>query len=80
MDFLKFIYNKENKDKFIGPAGPYDALSIENDWVAKRYLAIDQGTIAPMIENHRTGLIWKLFMQNDDVQRGLAKLGFKVNP
>ncbi|MBA5629598.1 glucoamylase family protein [Moheibacter lacus] len=80
MDFLKFIYNKENKDKFIGPAGPYDAFSIEDDWVAKRFLAIDQGTIAPMIENHRTGLIWKLFMQNDDVQRGLAKLGFKVNP
>ncbi len=79
MDFLKFIYNEENKNKFIGPAGPYDALSIQYDWVAKRYLAIDQGTIAPMIENYRTGLIWKLFMQNEDVQKGLTKLGFKVN-
>jgi hypothetical protein len=30
-----------------------------------------------MIENHRTGLIWKLFMQNGDVQRGLKSLGFR---
>lgn len=77
MQFLKFIYNQENKQKFIGEAGPYDALSIEYNWVAPYYLAIDQGTIAPMIENYRTGLIWKLFMQNKDVQKGLKKLGFK---
>jgi hypothetical protein len=30
--------------------------------VTPRYLAIDQGTIVPMIENYRTGLLWKLFM------------------
>jgi len=30
-----------------------------------------------MIENYRTGLLWKLFMQIPDVQNGLKKLGFK---
>ena len=38
--------------------------------------AIDQGTIGPMIENHRTGLIWKLFMQAPEVKVGLKTLGF----
>ena len=29
-----------------------------------------------MMENHRTGLLWKLFMSVPEVQRGLRKLGF----
>jgi hypothetical protein len=49
MAFLKFLY--EEKPNFIGQAGPYDATSVNfNDWTTPRYLAIDQGTIAPMIE------------------------------
>jgi hypothetical protein len=30
-----------------------------------------------MIENYRTGLLWKLFMSDPDVQVGLKKLGFE---
>jgi hypothetical protein len=41
-----------------------------------RYLAIDQGPIPVMIENHRTGLIWNLFMSAPEVKNGLMKLGF----
>ncbi|MDM1548332.1 beta-glucosidase [Empedobacter falsenii] len=77
MDFLKFIYEKQNKS-LIGVAGPYDAVDVKNDRVITKYLAIDQGTITPMIENYRSGLLWKLFMQNEDVQRGLDKLKFKT--
>ncbi|MFI5391254.1 MAG: glucoamylase family protein, partial [Bacteriovoracales bacterium] len=39
-------------------------------------LAIDQGPIVVMIENYRSGLLWKLFMKIPDVQNGLKKLGF----
>ncbi|MGB3774211.1 MAG: glucoamylase family protein, partial [Leeuwenhoekiella sp.] len=46
------------------------------DWVAEAYLAIDQGPEIVMIENYRTGLLWDLFMQNENVQAGLDKLGF----
>lgn len=75
MKALHYFY--ENKDKLLGPAGFYDAFSPEyNFWVAEAYLAIDQGPIIVMIENHRTGLLWNLFMQNEDVQAGLQKLGF----
>jgi len=72
---LRFFYGL--KDKLMGPAGFYDAFSPEhNYWVAQRYLAIDQGPVIIMIENYRTGLLWNLFMQNEDVQTGLEKLKF----
>lgn len=75
MKFLLYLYN-EKKSTLVGVAGPYDAFSPQFNWVTPRYLAIDQGTIAPMIENHRTGLIWNLFMKAPEVKVGLKKLGF----
>ena len=38
-----------------------------------------QGPIAVMIENYRSGLLWKLFMSHPDVQQGLRKLGFQLS-
>lgn len=75
MQMLKNLY--KNHDSLVGKYGPYDAFSFEHNWYLPRYLAIDQGPIPVMIENHRTGLFWKLFMKNSDVQTGLKKLGFK---
>lgn len=77
MKALRFFYEDANwKNRLIGIAGPYDAFSPHHDWVTKRYLAIDQGTIVPMIENYRTGFLWNLFMQAPEVQAGLENLGF----
>lgn len=64
--------------KGFGPYGFYDAFSETDNWYPRRYLAIDQGPIAVMIENYRTGLLWKLFMSHPDVQKGLEKLGFST--
>jgi hypothetical protein len=75
MKFLRFLY-EERSTKYIGVAGPYDAFSEHHNWVTPRYLAIDQGTITPMVENYRTGLIWNLFMQAPEVKTGLLSLGF----
>ncbi|MDU8885884.1 glucoamylase family protein [Yeosuana sp. MJ-SS3] len=74
MQMLKKLY--KDHDSLIGEYGPYDAFSLHDNWYLPRYLAIDQGPIPVMIENYRTGLLWKLFMQNEDVQKGLDKLGF----
>jgi hypothetical protein len=49
-------------NRFMSGCGPYDAFFAAIQLVTPRYLAIDQGTIAPMIENYRTGLLWNLFM------------------
>ena len=64
-------------DKVYGPYGFYDAFSETESWFPKRYLAIDQGPIVVMMENHRTGLLWNLFMSCPEVQQGLKKLGFE---
>lgn len=64
-------------DKVWGEFGFYDAFSEQSDWYPKRYLAIDQGPIVVMIENHRSGLLWDLFMSCPEVKAGLKKLGFE---
>ncbi len=63
--------------KIFGEYGFYDAFSEHHDWYPPRYLAIDQGPAVVMIENYRTGLLWKLFMSAPEVQSGLDKLGFQ---
>ena len=64
-------------DKIWGEYGFVDSFSEQHHWAAKSYLAIDQGPVVGMIENYRSGLLWKLFMSSPDVQRGLATLGFE---
>lgn len=75
MAFLRHMY--KDQDSLIGKYGPYDAFSLDKGWYLPRYLAIDQGPIPVMIENYRSGLFWKLFMKNKEVQKGLEKLGFE---
>ncbi len=63
-------------DRLWGEYGFKDAFCASRDWVADSHLAIDQVPIVIMIENHRTGLIWKLFMSCPEIRAGLLKLGF----
>lgn len=69
-----FYYNFNGK--LWGQYGFYDAFNKSENWYSNQYLAIDQGPIIVMIENHRTGLIWDLFMSCPEVKQGLTKLGF----
>lgn len=75
MKVMRNLYNMG--DKMWGQYGFYDAYSETDDWYPQRYLAIDQGPIAVMIENYRSQLLWNLFMSHPDVQRGLKKLKFE---
>lgn len=76
MQALRYFYEQQG-DKLWGPYGFKDAFNLSRGWVADSYLAIDQGPIIGMIENYRSGLLWKLFMQDPDIQQGLRKLGFE---
>ena len=73
---MRHWYN-DMKDKIWGVYGFYDAFSETANWYPKKYLAIDEGPIVVMIENYRSGLLWKLFMSCPEVQHGLKKLGFE---
>lgn len=76
MKVLRYIHDSLG-EKVWGSFGPYDAFSEQSDWCKPWYLAIDQGTIPVMMENHRSGLLWNLFMSCPEVQTGLDKLGFQ---
>ena len=48
----------------------------ELGWFDTDYLGIDQGPILTMIENHRSGLVWRVMKRNPHVVRGLRAAGF----
>lgn len=75
MAALKFFYYTIG-DRLWGEYGFYDAINLTEGWTADSYLAIDQGPIVVMIENHRTGLLWDLFMSAPEVQQAFTKLSF----
>ncbi|MCM4157212.1 glucoamylase family protein [Gramella sp. AN32] len=77
MRAMRYFYT-DLHDLLWGPAGFYDAYTLENgeEWVAEKYLAIDQGPMIVMIENYRSGLIWDLFMGAPEIQNGLKSLDF----
>jgi hypothetical protein len=76
MKALKHFYN-DLGDKIWGEYGFTDAFNETQNWYAKSYLAIDEGPIVGMIENYRSGLLWKLFMSCPEIQHGLKKLSFE---
>jgi len=76
MKALKHFYY-DMGDKLWGEYGFIDAFNESKNWYAKSWLAIDEGPIVVMIENYRTGLLWKLFMSCPEIQTGLNTLGFE---
>jgi len=76
MAALKFFYYKLG-DKLWQQYGFVDAFSLQHNWYATSFLAIDQGPIIIMVENHRSGLLWDLFMSCPEVKSGLKNLGFQ---
>jgi hypothetical protein len=75
MKALKFFYYVLG-DKIWKEYGFVDAFSLKDPWFADSFLAIDQGPIIVMIENHRTGLLWNLFTSCPEVKTGMKTLGF----
>ncbi len=75
MAALRYFYFTEG-EKLFGKYGFYDAFNARVNWYADSYLAIDQGPIVCMIQNHRTELLWKQFMKNPEIKPALDAIGF----
>ena len=45
-------------------------------WVSEAWFGLDQGLVVLMIENHRSGLIWRLMRDCPPVRTGLRRAGF----
>jgi hypothetical protein len=54
--------------------GPRDAYTPGQNWVSNIYMGLNQAPITVMIENQRTGLVWKNFMANPEIGEMLKKL------
>jgi len=73
---LKFFY-RDLGDRLWGIYGPHDAFNLTHNWFSPVYMGLDQAPIVVMVENYRTGLVWKMFMSNPEIQPMLDKIGFE---
>jgi hypothetical protein len=75
---LRYMYDSIHVgDNYLwGEYGFKDAYNLSQNWIASDYIGIDQGPILLMIENYRTGLIWKYMRKNPYIISGLKKAGF----
>ena len=76
MAALRHFY-EDLGDRIWGRFGFVDGFSEQFDWYGHDFVAISQGPIIAMIENFRSGLLWRLFMGIPEIQAGLRKLGFR---
>lgn len=59
-------------------AGLNPTLTNENGcaWISPGHYGLDQGIVSMMIENHRSGQIWRLMRGDPHIRRGLRRAGF----
>jgi exo beta-1,2-glucooligosaccharide sophorohydrolase (non-reducing end) len=57
-----------------------DAFNLQENWYSGITMGLNQAPMAVMIENHRTGLVWKNFMANPEMAPMLQAIGFRADP
>ncbi|HXG92553.1 MAG TPA: glucoamylase family protein [Blastocatellia bacterium] len=75
MKALKHFY-RDLGSKLWGIYGFRDGFNLTENWFEDVNMGLNQGPIVTMIENYRSGLIWKLFMSNPEIEPALKAIGF----
>ena len=57
-----------------GEFGFRDAVNLTEEWVAPIFMGLNQAPVTVMIENHRSGLLWRLFMENGEVRSAVEAI------
>ncbi len=60
-------------NKIWGPYGFTSGLNRDRKWYSKEYVGIHEGLVALMLENYRSGFVWKKMMGSPVVQTGMRK-------
>lgn len=76
---LEYLYS-QGRAKLWTAYGFIDAFNLNANWYDTDELGIDQGPIVIMTENYRNQNVWRLFMQNPEIQKGLQQAGFVALP
>jgi len=63
-------------DKAWGEYGFCSAFNLDYNWFSTDVIGIDLGMTLLMIENYRSGFVWKTFMKNPYIQEGMRLAGF----
>lgn len=66
MAALKHYYRDLGAELW-GIYGPLDAYNTTLRWVSPIHMGLNQAPITVMVENYRTGLVWKTFAKNPEV-------------
>ena len=67
----------KNEYGFLGSFNPSFETRDGKGWIAQRYLGLNEGPIVLMIENFRSGLIWRLMRRCPWIVAGLRRAGFR---
>ena len=73
MDAFKHFYRELGAELW-GIYGPRDNYNPTQGFLSFHYMGLNQAPIVAMVENHRTGLLWKSFMSNPEIGEMLKKL------
>jgi len=76
LDALRHFY-RDLGPKLWGVYGFYDGFNASQNWFEDVYMGLNQGPIVVMIENYRSGLLWRLFMANPEISKMLDAIGFQ---
>lgn len=75
IDALKHFYRDKGAELW-GPFGFRDSFNQQQDWVSNINMGLNQAPQVVMIENYRTGLIWRTYMKNPEIRSALEQIGF----
>lgn len=75
---LKHFY-RDLGAKVWGIYGFHDGFNQTQNWYEEVYMALNQAPITVMVENHRSGLLWRLFMSNPEIRPALKAIGFTAD-
>lgn len=73
---VRFMYD-QYKDKAWTYYGLVDAFNPQTGWYAQDVIGIDVGITLVMIENYRSGFVWKQMSASPYIQRALEVAGFR---
>lgn len=76
MKALKHFY-RDLGAKTWGIYGFRDGFNETDNWYEDANMGLNQAPVVVMIENHRTGLVWKNFMANPEIAPALKAIGFQ---
>lgn len=76
MAALKHFY-RDLGARVWGIYGFHDGFNQTQDWYEEVNMGLNQAPMVVMIENHRSGLVWRHFMANPEIQPALSAIGFR---